>query len=416
MEANDENKETTLVSFGSKDYTTINFEAVGDIITEWTAMSTEFSSISKAADDPTFKALDSAGLGSSFPADFDKGITTIIDGLNSAITDAQNAIAALVEQDNKLVGLLPRRRDQDDGGGNGNENGNGNGNGAGAGTDDGTKPPEQQEIPTKPFDVNKISTNDYGSIIDTVLAMADGEKVKLDELLKTEGGRKQLLENLLKSNISDDLKKELQAADLNSFSEYILSLLSKDNKLFKLDEISTQIVKNFVDKMMEDRLTSNSMISSMKVKDDVIKTLNQVGELFTESLSSIDKNTGLAPFRNQLQSIYDGNYDDKKISKDGVSLVRTIMDYISDKKEISTEELLADDTHSESILNAVLGVNNYGSYLGLLNKCSDDHFKNNSMNLFNDKMMPIYREYGEQLPQQQNKPISDSFVPTEGFE
>lgn len=415
----DESKESTLKSFQDKDYSVINFAAVGDIITEWNLTTGEFeSSINKAVEDPTFQVLKNIELSNGIDEKFDKGILSIVDALKSTVDGTNQYFNDLMAKDEKLKGLLPEKP----GGGQRNPKPN---------PEQEVVPnPEQEvvpdpvpepEIPLQAFDTTKITSVDHQAIFDTIFGMSTDSKVRIDELLKTDEGKQQLLEALLNSNISDELKAEIQKSDLNSIADYVLSVLSKDGKLYNLDEVSNSIIKDFVEKMIDDRVARNVSLTAIEIRNDVIDTLKNVTEFLNESINSVSKTTGLSQLKPNLISVYDGNWEKPNLKKEDVTLIRTMLDFLGVKNEDSVENIISNDKYTEQITNAVKSLSSGSNFLNLLNKCSDEHFNSNSSDLFNSERITSYEETAElnlaSMENLSNTVNNDEvFVPSEGFE
>lgn len=415
----DESKESTLKSFQDKDYSVINFAAVGDIITEWNLTTGEFeSSINKAVEDPTFQVLKNIELSNGIDEKFDKGILSIVDALKSTVDGTNQYFNDLMAKDEKLKGLLPEKP----GGGQRNPKPN---------PEQEVVPnPEQEvvpdpvpepEIPLQAFDTTKITSVDHQAIFDTIFGMSTDSKVRIDELLKTDEGKQQLLEALLNSNISDELKAEIQKSDLNSIADYVLSVLSKDGKLYNLDEVSNSIIKDFVEKMIDDRVARNVSLTAIEIRNDVIDTLKNVTEFLNESINSVSKTTGLSQLKPNLISVYDGNWEKPNLKKEDVTLIRTMLDFLGVKNEDSVENIISNDKYTEQITNAVKSLSSGSNFLNLLNKCSDEHFNSNSSDLFNSERITSYEETAElNLASMENLSNTlnndEVFVPSEGFE
>lgn len=352
--------------YDEKDYVNINFNSIGELITEWDNVISVFEgSLLKAVDDPFLRQLNEAQLENDFSSSFDKGSSTVIENLRKISSGLSLYYDELMKTEESM------KKDYYNFSG-----GSSFANNSGGSSSTSNSTLTSTPINTTPnqlatFNPSKIKEDDYKKMIESILKVQN-VNLKLSELMKTTEGKKKLLNTILNSNISNDLKELLRRTDSDSILKYIITELGNTDNL-EFDNFSSRIIRDFVDDMLRD----NPNITPMEVRKNVVTSFDVVSN-FLNDLSK-DNN-----YQKDLLRIYDGDYDNPKLKSNDVGLIRKMLDFTAEETHKPTEEIITNTDNLKLVNNAVTSLKNSSSFLSVLNKCTDDYFYGSTKDLFGD--------------------------------
>lgn len=390
-----ENIETT---FAAKDYSTVNFEAVTDITNEWTSTIGEFSTQPKMAEEPVLIALQKIELANNFHTNYDKGIEEIITSIQTTIAETNKYMEDLLATEGSLAGLMPKRdnpgggdrpADTDTPGGGDTPGGDAPPTDEVADTEPVVPTPTDPITQNTPLDVKTITKNDLNKVMDLFFAMSQDQKISNNLL---EMGDK-FKEELLKLDLSKEFRESLEKSG-NTFMAQLMDLVNKEDERFKMNSDSTAILKEFMETLVIKNMDSGQNADKSKnIKDEVISSLNNVMNFMKTTLNSVDRTTGKAPVENFL-SVYDGAWGKDNLNANDVTLVRTIFNFLGQKKNLPVEELFVGESNVNEIQNVVNDLNKGNEFLSIIKNLKDEDFQKKTYDVMNS----VYTQTAKYVP------------------
>jgi hypothetical protein len=354
--------------FQSKDYTSVNFAAVTDLISEWSSTVSEYSSsYQKASDDPTFQVLEELGFSNGFPQKFDNAMKGYEDSINAVIASVTAYMEELNSQDEQLKEQIPQNPR-----GGGRRSGGGGGSGseslftAQMGTFIGIDNTAEQ---TKFFE--DISLSDLTEVLSILNTVATDNKLSIEEILDNEtlGAKiKELLLNNVK--ISDQYKTMLKEGSLISMTTPLKSLVKGEIKqAFGLDQDTTLTLKSQLANIASENNIDYDDLVNADVNSSLLKsTLTSMKDV-NSVLQSLTKDN----VQSELLAIYDGNKTElsSKMTDSSKSIIKSEVDILSALSNINYEELLTVSDYSEELLKSTERLQRTALFAETLSNCKD---------------------------------------------
>lgn len=334
-------------AFTTKDYTQVNFDAVGDLISEWKSTSAEYKgAVKKAATDQTFQKLGELDLIDDFPARYDTAMEGLASSIDSIISAIESYLNELETQDNSLEEEIPEKPPKT------NKKSGNHGGG-----------PLVNNYDAQLEFFNNISLDDLSEILSILNTIATDKKIPIDELLDDEVLGAQIKELLLSSpKISAQYKKMLQEGSTEVSMKALKSLINGNVKTaIGFDDCTTQIIKASLSNFAK---SNNMELSDLLDQSNIGLLKKHLGQMksVNTSLQGINKDN----VQERLREIYNESLDD--ISH---SVVKSEVDVLSEMTGISSEDLLTNPAYADSLLDSVENLKRSSIYEEMLSNCND---------------------------------------------
>lgn len=351
-------------AFDKIDYTSFNFPAVGDVVSEWTKTVTLYSSsYVKAQDDATFKVLEQLGLSGGFPKKFDDVMEGLATSVNQCITELNSYIDELKTKDKDLEGLFPDPPEDPDGP-------------DGGGGPDGPDGPDESKNPDTGIDnvdeqlsyLSEISLSDLQSVVSLLNTIATDNKISIDQLLNDETLGAQIKEMLLKDvKLSETYRKMIEEGSVVSLVTSLKSLVNGEVKeAFGLDEDTELTLKSYLANIAKDNNLEFSDLISGETNSNVLKTALSSMKSVNSSLSTFTKDD----VQSKLLAIYDGNLDGMEVDDTSQGIIKSHIDVLSSLTDINYEELLTEPLYAEELMGVTERLQRTTLFADLLSNCS----------------------------------------------
>lgn len=353
-------------TFAAKDYTTVNFAAVGDLISEWNSTVGEFQgAYLKASDDATFKILASLELCGDFPARFDAALESLVTDVNAVIAGVDGYIAELKAQDESLAGLFPPPPGGKKGGGKSGGSGSSEQEFEATGELLLDNSNEQLEF------FKDMSLSDLSEVLAILKKEAQDKGISIEELLSNEEYCATLKDMFSKNeNLSSDYKLLIDAGSQASMVTALKSLIKGECKEaigLNSQDTSLTVKSMLVNIAKQNNVEFNDLLEAESNKQALSSGLSGFKKL-NGVLSSMSQDD----VQSKLLAIYDGNkldgfdYDDN--SQD---TVRSQIDILSSLTGISYEELLNTPDYGAELYKSVDRLQRALLFADALSSCSD---------------------------------------------
>lgn len=344
-------------TFEKLDYTSFNFPAVSDMVSEWNNTVSLFQgSYLKAADDSTFKILEQLGLSNGFPKKFDDVMEGLATSVNGFITELNSYIEELEAQDEALENGIP---DIPRGGG-----------GSGSGGDS-YNPPLGNEgidnIKDQTSYLSKISLSDLQSVVDTLNTIATDKKVSIDQLLNDETLGASIKETFLKNvKLSETYRKMIVEGSSISLVTSLKALLNGEIEgAFGLDDDTELTLKSYLINIAKDNNLEYSDLIDTEANSKVLKKALSSMKKINPILSSFTKEN----VQSSLLAIYDGDLGGTTLDETSQDIIRSNIDILSSATDINYEELLTEPEYAGEMLNVTERLQRTALYAELLSNC-----------------------------------------------
>lgn len=333
-----------------KDYTTMDFDKISEVITEWNSIISSFEgSIKKAKENAGYTAIVSANLDNGFVNDYDSNIDLLISSLKSSVSQLQSVLIEMGDLDDDITKKSPAK----------------------------TKtPPEDSEMSHKLSPTTKnlidnskeqleayktMSMNDLDSVSKDLAKYAKEQGKTVEEILSNKEYSQQIKELLLQNkNLSQELKQMITDGSSEISQAVIKSIFDgKQSEIIGLTDNTVITMKAYLtavaqtngitlDELINNQEHSVLLKSSLKSFDGVAKELTGL----TED-SIVDR----------ISKIYDGN-GVSEIDENTIGIIRGHIDVVASSSQTSAEEVLFGDTLNSEINNlgkfSIFAENLYG--------------------------------------------------------
>ena len=347
--------------FSEKDYTSVNFSYLSDLIGEWNATCQSFKgAIAKAGNDSTFQALENLGLSGGFPAKYDESLESLADDVLQGIKQIELYYSDLLNTDINVDEKFPDPPEEEE---------------------------EEEEKKKKPKSNGKryidntddqldflsnISLSDLSEIVAILKSLAEQSGVGVDDLLNDESLTGKLKEKLLESpNLPEEYKVMIKEGYTKCTIEPLRSLVNGNMKqAVGLDDATILTLKT--------HLSNIATENNIEYDDIVSASTSQYSKILKSNLSSMNSiadnlsNIAKENVQKDLSLIYKGEYSDKdKLSDLTQSFVMTGVNSLSSLSEISLEELLERKEYGDAIYDGIENLKRVSIYSSLLSDCSN---------------------------------------------
>ncbi len=318
--------------------TNINFTKAEAAINELNTAVDQFSSsIKKAADDPTLKDLQAAGLESGFIQSYDQKFQDLIDAIKSAATSLKGVIEEFYKADDPEPTPSPTdngRIPRGGGGGGGGGTGGGGGGGGGGGSDSPTPTPTKTATPTGEEDHDKAYKNLMSEFKNMSMEGLDGlaaELVKyaaelgisVDELLSNKKYSEKLHSKLLSNpNLSKDLKDMIMNTSSTVTQEVLKDIFTGvEPSIVGLNDDTASIYLSYLQAIANaNGIDVISLVTDEKYNKLLKQSLSDFGKL-----SGMFNNMSDEEIVKRALEIYDGK-NIENVDENSLMILRTYMD------------------------------------------------------------------------------------------
>ena len=289
----------------------------------------------------SFSALTSAGIAVAYVP----SLKTALESIETSLLSASNMIKSAVDEQEEVDNLYDdktRGRNSYGGGGGGGSSGGGGTNESAVGS---TEPTQTDENKEKDLTINKdfidkINELDSSSYIKFLQALSSISPDKLTEMLLQEELAADLKETLLASPYLDaDLKKIIMEMDQNELQVSLRALIVEDTHL---TDGTKEIIYAYTEMLKSETYSTDKNLSTGAV------FLTQVDDIFDTIDGALDDSDSME----KLTSVYDGDVDEKTKGC-AVNFVRSAMDTIAEKNNITASTLLEDSSYKNLVENQV---------------------------------------------------------------
>lgn len=382
----------------TKNYTKVNFDTVYNLTDEWSKTAGEFeSSVTKAAQDPTFIALSSLNLSNDFPTKYDEKIEKLIASVKDAIKKTNSYFEDLQKSDEEVLGLLPKRKNSNNNNynnrnNNGNNNGNNNNNNneppsTEPQTDSQTEPTTEEtteeptEQPTEALPDNSsdqiakfsdMSMSDLSEVVAILNSYATSEGKTIDTLIGDKVFIEKIKESIIKSpNISQEIRDIVTQGSTEALSISLKKLISGDiDNVWGLNKDTSQIMKTFLESIATVNNVTLSDLINKEDYNDILKT----NLLAMKSVGEVTSELTVANCQQGLLDIYDGV--NEKIDDFPMLIVREEVDVLSNITEMTYTEFLEEKAYAEKVYEGVDRLSRTAKYSEMLSNCAAETIKN----------------------------------------
>jgi hypothetical protein len=223
-------------------------------------------------------------------------------------------------------------------------------------------PEEPIETPLEPMDIDTsclrdLPLKDVDGIVDTIIDIADKNKLGIDEVLADDKYNDQIKEALLKSDfIPDELKEQLLDADSVIVRKLFESIMKGEfPEIFELNPLNIGAAYKYLQRCaselgisVEELLTNDKYTEVLKEKlksfDGVVDFCKVIDDLPPEK------------YQDKLLGVWDGN-DIEGMEDSTVDVIRDYISYVAEQvseggDEIAPEELLTNRDYAEVVKEA----------------------------------------------------------------
>lgn len=369
--------DVNLKKMDEKTYTTVNFETAYELTDEWTKTVGELeSAVTKAADDPTFKVLESPlGFSNGFPGKFDQAIEELINNAKDAIKKANDYFDELKKTDEDIEGLIPKKKKK-------KSNSDGTGYGRRRNNNDNSTEPttEQPTVPetepaTEPLPDNSeeqiakfrtMSMSDLTEVLATLNTLATANGKTLDELIGNDAFKDQIKEALLKNvNISQEIRTLIEAGSSDALIIALKKLINGEiPEVWGIDQDTTEVLKTYLTDIASKNETTLSDLISKEAYKSVVKDSLAALKVVKDTTNKFTETNVQA----KMLDIYDGA--DTEIDDLSMDVIREQIDVISDLTDITYNELLLENAYAGEMLKSAERLTKAVTYAETLSNCS----------------------------------------------
>lgn len=237
-------------------------------------------------------------------------------------------------------------------------------------------------ISTKSLENMKLSELD--DTVGELKKLAETKKQKLDEYMKDGRNANELKNYLLKSKlIPQEFKDLIMSADPQTVRILFNQILKGERpEVFAINNANLGIIyKYLLNIAQENNMSVEELLSgpkNQKLLQDTLGQFKNVVELFKGL-----ENTTPEEFQKSLLNMYDGNVDASKIAKESVTIVRNMIDFISEETGIYYEQLLTDTGYAKTLKAGVMDFAKSALFVSTCSEYTDQGMRNTMSNLFN---------------------------------
>ena len=327
----------------------IKVDSVTEIATEWLSkyQSLDFESLNLVS---TFQPLTSCEvLSSLIPA-----IVKTLDSISELVVSTAQMIKDAVAEQSSIDDSYQNANDNSGyrsygGGGSGGHGGGGN---RGTKTNNKNAPVEISSILT---DIPQLDDNSMVNLVSSLYYLDAKGQIDLEKYLNDI----QYAENLkilllLSPNISNGLKRIIAKMDPETLQAFLKKMIGEGSTDINMDQDTIDVTYQYLKNISN---STGTDINSLAIDDEIGETLIDV-EVTLEKINNNEQEG--------LSLIYDGNTTEKPNT---VEYLRTAIDHISDKNEISSDEFLNNVAYKDMVVSAV---NDLKASLKTINSLNDD--------------------------------------------
>ena len=287
----------------------------------------------------SFSALTSAGVAVSYVP----SLKTALESIETSLLSASNMIKSAVDEqedvDNSYNDKVSNRNSS-------SRNSSSNSSSSDSNITDtsaNTGPPQTEDNKEKDLTINKdfidkINKLDSESYIKFLQALGSVAPERLAELLLLEELAPELKKMLLASPYIDaDLKKIIMEMDENELQVSLRSLIVEDTHL---TDGTKEIIYAYTEMLKNETGDGSATISKGEV------FLTQVDDILDTIEDALKDNDAM----DKLSNIYDGDVDEKTKSS-SVNFVRSAMDTIAEKNNVSATTLMEDNSYKDKVIS-----------------------------------------------------------------
>lgn len=342
--------------FKEKDYTTINFAVVGDLLNEWSSTCNSFKSeILKASENETFQKLIELDLVGSFPSKYDNAMLSVTSQIEGVISSASAYIQELEQTDLDIKNKIPKRKTPttDEG--------------------DGVVGDSNTEINNLKAQLEffkTISLSDLSEVLNLLNTIATDKKVSIDELLDDKTLGDEIKEKILQSvKISSEYKKFIEEGTTISSITALKSLINgKVPEAIGFDDSTTLVLKTYLnDFSSKNQLTYDELIgldSNAKSLKTALNNLNGVSKVLPE----LDDDS----FQRKINDIYMGDFEEgKEVDENVQSIIRNDIDVLSELSNIKYNDLLTNGDCLDLLKNGSMNLQRASVFANSLSNCKN---------------------------------------------
>ena len=311
----------------------IKVDNVVDIASEWLSkyQSLDFESLNLVS---TFQPLTSCEvLSSLIPA-----IVKTLDSIGELVVSTAQMIKDAVSEQSAIDDSYQNANDSSgySGGRSGGSGGHGGGGNRDTDTDNTDAP---VEIDSTLIDISQLDDNSIVSLVSSLYYMDAKGQIDLEKYLsdiKYAENLKILL--LLSPNIPNDLKQLIAQMNPKTLQAFLKKMVGEGTQNVSMDQTTIDVTYQYLKNLSGSQGDNiNTLAESDKISETLIDT--------EKTLEKINNNEQEA-----LGLIYDGNTTEKA---ETVQYLRTAIDYISDKNEISSDEFLNNTAYKDMVVSSV---------------------------------------------------------------
>lgn len=323
----------------NKDYTTIDFDSVIGMIGSWqSALSSYVGSYKMAAEDSTFKVLETLGLTGGFPQRFDSKLEEYASNISSLINALDQYVVELKTAEEELEKDLEKHkrkheRDHDGAGGAGGA----------------VVTPKVDNIEDQLAFFKDISMSDLVEILATLNTLAMDNEISIDELLSNEKFGAKIKELLLNNvKISELYRVMIDEGSTISLMTALKSLLNGEiPEAIGFDEITSLTLKSYLMSMADkNNIQYSDLISNESYSNELKKYLNDMKEVEKTLSQTTEENA-----QQKLLDIYNGNIENA--DEASINVIRSQVDTMSSLTNIPYEDLLTNKEYGRPIYTSV---------------------------------------------------------------
>ena len=227
---------------------------------------------------------------------------------------------------------------------------------------DPTAPEQPEEPPLEPMDIDTsclrdLPLKDVDGIVDTIIEIADKNKLGIDEVLADDKYSDELKDALLKSEfIPDELKEQLLDANSTVVRKLFESIMKGEfPEIFELNPLNIGAAYTYLQRCaselgisVEELLTNEKYTEILKEK---LKAFNGVVD-FCKAIDDLPPEE----YQDKLLGVWDGNEIDG-MEDSTVDVIRDYISYVAEQvseggDEIAPEELLTNRDYAEVVKEA----------------------------------------------------------------